>query len=114
LSVQKRRDEARQLLAVELTEQHWQHVLAEARLAAQKGEQEHLILQFPCELCTDHGRAVNGPDPSWPTTLRGIAAQVFMRWKKDLRSRGFGLQARVIDFPDGLPGHVGLFLVWGQ
>ena len=71
------------------------------------------MLKFPCKLCTDRGRAVNVPDPSWPATLRGLPAQVFLRWKQELRDRGFRLQARVIDFPDGVPGHVGLFLVWG-
>jgi len=54
------------------------------------------------------------PDPSWPITLRGIAAQVFLRWKRELRPRGFKLNARVVDFPGGVPGHIGLFLVWGE
>jgi hypothetical protein len=57
---------------------------------------------------------VNAPDPSWPATLRGIAAQVFMRWKDELRPHGFGLHARVLEFPDGLPGDIGLFLAWGK
>jgi hypothetical protein len=47
-------------------------------------------------------------------TLRGIAAPVFVRWKNELRLRGFKLGARVIDFPGGLPGDIGLFLVWGE
>jgi len=83
-------------------------------VGAQKGADEHLLLRFPSEICSDHGRAVNAPDPSWPTTLRGLAAQVFMRWKNELRSHGFGLHARVLEFPDGLPGDIGLFLAWGR
>ena len=87
-------------------------MLHDARIAAGKGEKEHMLLRFPCELCTDRGRAVNVPEPSWPATLRGIAAQVFLRWKRELRARGFRLTARVINFPNGVPGDIGLFLVW--
>ncbi|MGZ8323003.1 MAG: hypothetical protein ACXW3N_07875 [Rhodoplanes sp.] len=113
LALDKRNHEVNELLAADLTEAKWQHMLHDARIAAGKGEKEHLLLKFPCELCTDRGRAVNVPDPSWPATIRGLPAQVFLRWKQELRNRGFRLQARVIDFPDGVPGHVGLFLVWG-
>lgn len=113
-AIERRHQEARELLAADLPEEAWQRMLAEARAAAQKGEQESLMLRFPCELCSDHGRAVNVPDPSWPATLQGLAAKVFLRWKKELRPRGFGLHARVVDFPDGVPGHIGLFLAWGK
>lgn len=113
-TAEKHHEEARKLLAAELAEEAWQRMLTEARLAAEKGEEEHLLVRFPCELCSDHGRAVNAPDPSWPTTLRGIAAQVFRRWKDELRAHGFALHARVIEFPDGLPGDIGLFLAWGK
>lgn len=106
--------QARQLLAAKLSEESWQHMLRNARAAAQKGEEEQLLLRFPCELCTDHGRAVNAPDPNWPATLRGIAAEVFMRWKKELQPQGFALAARVIDFPDGVPGDIGMYLEWGR
>lgn len=113
LALDKRHHEVEEMLAADLTEAAWQHMLHEAKMAASKGEKEHLLVKFPTELCTDHGRAVNVPDPSWPTTLRGLPAQVFLRWKNELRERGFKLGARVIDFPDGMPGHIGLFLVWG-
>jgi hypothetical protein len=113
-TVEKHHQEARQLMATHLSEESWRRMLHEARLAAQKGEEEHLLLRFPAELCTDHGRAVNAPDPAWPATLRGIAAQVFMRWKNELRSQGFALRARVVDFPDGVPGDIGLYLGWGK
>jgi len=106
--------QARQLLAAKLSDDSWQHMLRNARAAAQKGEEEQLLLRFPCELCTDHGRAVNAPDPNWPATLRGIAAELFMRWKNELQPHGFGLLARVIDFPDGVPGDIGLYLEWGR
>jgi hypothetical protein len=37
-----------------------------------------------------------------------------VRWKDELRSHGFSLQARVVDFPDGIPGDIGLFLSWSN
>ena len=33
--------------------------------------------------------------------------------KKELKSRGFQLAAQVIDFPDGMLGDIGLYLIWG-
>jgi hypothetical protein len=46
--------------------------------------------------------------------LRGEAAEIYLRWKRDLRPHGFRLTARVLDFPGGIPGDIGLFLVWGE
>ena len=106
--------QAQEMLQARLTETSWQHMLRNARAAAQKGEEEQLLLRFPSELCTDHGRAINAPDPAWPATLRGLAAEIFLRWKKELQPQGFGLAARVVEFPDGLPGDIGLFLEWGR
>ncbi len=114
LITEKHQEEARHLLATRLSDEAWHRMLHDARLAAQRGEEEHMILRFPHELCTDQGRAINAPDPSWPATLRGLAAEVFMRWKSELRDQGFALHARVMEFPDGLPGDIGLFLAWGK
>jgi CBS domain-containing protein len=114
LAREKRHHRVNEMLAADLTDAAWRHVLHDARSAASKGEKEHMLLKFPCELCTDHGRAVNVPDPSWPATLRGLPAQAYLRWKQELRPQGFRLTARVIDFPDGVPGDIGLFLVWGE
>jgi hypothetical protein len=113
-ALDKRHHEVSEMVAADLSDATWGHILHDARIAAAKGEKEHMLLSFPCELCTDHGRAVNMPDPNWPATLRGIADQVFLRWNRELRPRGFKLIARVIDFPDGVPGHIGLFLFWGE
>ena len=114
LEEEKHHRQASQMLSTHLTEEAWQRMLSNARATARKGQDEHLLLRFPCELCSDHGRAVNAPDPDWPTTLRGMAAEIFMRWKTELRPHGFSLHARVVEFPDGVPGDIGLFLAWGN
>jgi hypothetical protein len=53
-------------------------------------------------------------EPRWPGTLRGEAAEIYLRWERDLKPHGFHLTARVLDFPGGIPGDIGLFLVWGE
>ncbi len=88
--------------------------LHQARAAAEHGEQEFMVLRFPADLCTDHGRAINAPQQDWPKTLRGEAAEIYLQWEHELKPRGFRLTARVLDFPDGKPGDIGLFLAWGQ
>lgn len=111
---EKHHRQASQMLAEHLTDETWQRMIGNARVTAKKGEEEHLLLRFPAELCSDHGRAVNAPDPDWPSTLRGMAADIYLRWKAELRPHGFTLHARVVDFPDGVPGDIGLFLSWGH
>jgi hypothetical protein len=73
-----------------------------------------MLLRFPSQLCSDGGRAINAPDPDRPATLRGEAAEIYLRWNRDLKPSGFHFTARVVDYPDGIPGDIGLFLVWGQ
>jgi hypothetical protein len=84
------------------------------RLLLARGATEFMLLRFPSELCGDGGRAVNAPLPDWPKTLRGEAAEISLRWERDLKPRGFHLAARVLEFPDGKPGDIGLFLAWGR
>lgn len=110
--------EQRRRRVAELIDQHisdaaWRSLIHQARGAAERGEKEFMLLQFPSQLCSDGGRAINVSEPDWPTTLRGDAAEIFLRWERDLKPHGFHLAARVLDFPDGLPGDIGLFLVWG-
>jgi CBS domain-containing protein len=90
----------------------WREILHAARETAERGEKEYLLLRFPSDLCSDGGRAVNAPLPDWPASLRGEAAEMYLRWERDLKPRGFHLVARVLDFPGGKPGDIGLFLVW--
>jgi hypothetical protein len=84
------------------------------REAARRGESGVAVLTFPAALGTDGGRAINLPDPDWPASLRGKAADFFLHWDKELRPLGFALSARIVSFPDGFPGDVELSLVWGR
>jgi CBS domain-containing protein len=102
-----------ELLAQHVSDDEWHGFLRKARDAAEHGRKEFLLLRFPSQLCSDGGRCINASDPNWPATLRGEAAEIYMRWKRDLKPHGFGLAAQILEFPDGIPGDAGLFLIWG-
>jgi CBS domain-containing protein len=106
------RNNVRRLIDTHITDGEWNRLMHGAREAAERGETEFLLLRFPSQLCSDGGRAINAPDPEWPSTLRGEAAEMYLRWERELRPRRFHLVARVVDFPDGIPGDIGLFLSW--
>lgn len=108
-----RRRRTAQLIDDHVTDAGWRALLQQARRAAEHGDSEFMLLRFPSQLCSDGGRAVNAPDPGWPATLRGDAAEIYLRWERDLKLHGFRLVARVLEFPDGVPGDIGLFLIWG-
>ena len=90
----------------------WDVLMTHARVAAAHGEKEIQLLRFPSGLCGDGARKINNADPEWAGTLRGEAAEVYAKWERDLKPAGFGLTARVVDYSEGRPGNVGLFLVW--
>ena len=101
------------LLEHHVGDRDWNDLLHRSRLAAAAGETEMLLLRFPCELCSDGGRSINVPENDWPETLRGEAAEIYLFWQRDLKPNGFHLTAQVLDYPGGLPGDIGLKLVWG-
>ncbi len=110
---EQRKAKTKDLIDHHLTDEHWRALLHQARIAAENGERELLVLQFPPELCSDGGRAINVAEPDWPSTLRGEAAETYLRFEQDLKSHGFHLIAKVLSFPNGYIGDIGLFLHWG-
>ena len=111
--------ERRQQAVAEMIDRHiddegWRTMLHNARQAAEHGQTELMLRRFPSQLCSDRGRAVSEAEENWPATLRGEPAELYLRWERDLKPNGFRLAARVLDYPDGKPGDVGLFLVWGE
>jgi CBS domain-containing protein len=110
--VEQRRRKLAELIDEHISDESWRSLLHQARGAAERGDKEFMLVQFPSQLCSDCGRAINVTEPDWPTTLRGDAAEIYLRWERDLKPHGFHLVARVLDFPDGVPGDIGLFLVW--
>jgi CBS-domain-containing membrane protein len=112
-AAQQRQQRAKELIDVHVLDETWRNMLHRAREAAENGQTEVMLLRFPNELCTDRGRAINVAEHDWPATLRGEPAEIYLRWERELRPHGFLLSARVLEYPGGKPGDIGLFLVWG-
>jgi len=113
-AAQERRQRATELIDAHVFDAGWRQVLHRAREAAENGQPEYLLLRFPNQLCIDGGRMINNAEENWPVTLRGEPAEIYLRWERELRPQGFSISARVLEFPDGKPGDIGLFLVWGS
>lgn len=113
-AAKQRRQEVATLIDEHVSGEEWRALLHQAREAAEHGLKEFMLLRFPSDLCSDGGRAINSEQPDWPTTLRGEAAEMYLRWERELRPNRFHLGARVLNFPGGMPGDIGLFLLWGQ
>ena len=111
-AAKQRRQRAKELIDTHVFDPAWRQLLHRARATAEAGEKESLLLRFPSQLCIDGGRAINIAETAWPASLRGEAAEMYLRWERDLKPRGFTLTAQVVDFPDGKPGDIGLFLGW--
>ena len=109
-----RRQRVEALLNEHIGEARWQTLVLHAREAAEHGDRSYQLLRFPSDLCSDSGRAINVGEPDWHTTLRGEAAELYLYWDRELNPQGFGLRAFVLDYPDGVPGDVGMFLTWGE
>jgi hypothetical protein len=80
--------------------------------AAANGLTEVLVYRFPNALCTDRGRAINQQEPGWEKTLTGLPKELYEFWDRQLRPRGYKLRVQIVDFPDGIPGDVGITLKW--
>ena len=115
----------RRLDEFKLTDDRVEAVLVRIKRAFENNEAELMLTSFPSSFCTDHGRAVNNPEPprknagserdrepEWLRTLPSGARQIYDYWKAHLKPGGFGFSARLISFNDGLPGDVGLFFSW--
>jgi len=114
LAEAQRRQRVAELVDHHVSDEMWRSLLHQARQAAEHGAKEFMLLRFPSQLCSDRGRAINTDEPRWPATLRGEAAEIYLRWEQELKPHGFHLAARVLEFPGGMPGDVGLFLSWGE
>ena len=113
-----------------VTDENRQNVIDRIKRAFERGETELMLTSFPSSFCTDDGRAVINagappinkpnpkeqmmapPEPEWVATMPAGASKVYDFWKQELEPGGFKLSARIIDYPGGMPGNVGLFFSW--
>jgi hypothetical protein len=103
---------AEALEAYQLTDDDKDAIMRKIAKAFADGEKELMLFAFPCQLCGDGGRRINNTLEGWEETLPGAARRVFEFWRDDLQAKGFRFFARVISYPDGMPGDVGVFFSW--
>ena len=82
------------------------------RRAAEQGQNEILVMQFPSDFCVDGGRAINNFEPNWPSSLQGRAKVAMEYYKEHLQPLGYEAHAKVLSYPGGMPGDIGLYLSW--
>jgi len=95
-----------------VTEQNVKNAIRIIRELAAAGQTEVMVLRFPNELCTDGGRAINNNEADWPRTLTGFPKDIYEKWQIGFRDQGFRLTAKILEFPGGMPGDVGMFMNW--
>ena len=105
---------AERVLAYTITDEDRAKAMAKIKKAFLDKEREVMLAHFPSELCEDRGRRINNHLAGWQETLPGAFHQVFEWWEKELQPGGFTFSARVIDYPGGMPGDVGLFIGWPE
>jgi hypothetical protein len=93
-------------------EEAMQRVAAIIQRAVSNGQTEVQVYRFPNQLCTDHVRAINQQEPGWEKTLTGLPKEMYEFWNRQLRPLGYKLRFQIVDWPDGLPGDVGITLKW--
>jgi hypothetical protein len=81
--------------------------------AVSNGLSEIQVYRFPNQLCTDRGRAINQQEPGWEKTLTGVPKEIYQLWDRHFRERGYRLRVEILNFPNGMPGDVGMTLKWG-
>lgn len=82
--------------------------------AVRNGLTEVMVYRFPNSLCTDRGRAINQQEADWEKTLTGIPKEIYQLWTDYLKPRGYRIRYQIIDFPGGVPGDIGITIVWGD
>jgi hypothetical protein len=89
-----------------------ERVMTAVQRAAEQGKTELLALQFPSSYLPDGGRKINNFEPDWPGSLDGFAKRAFDFFAQHLQPQGYKCRAQILDYPDGKPGEVGIFLSW--
>jgi hypothetical protein len=104
--------EVRDLIEQHVTDAQWRKLLLLAHEAAARGQHHVTLLRFPSASCTDGGRAIDVGDTAWAHTLTGASADLYHKWHKELAPHGFGLAARIVEYPQGKRGDAALILSW--
>lgn len=109
---QQKRELHEVFMSREIRSDGMDRLMAVLARAAEDGKSELMVFRFPSGYLTDGGRAVNNFEPDWPKTLDGFAKRAYDFYEQNLRQHGYRLRMQILDYPDGKPGDVGMFLSW--
>ena len=119
--LQRRKDEEhaefrKRLDNFQLTDAIIQSGLDRIKRAFERGETE-LMFSFnagasPINKPSKDDLAARSDEPGWLETMPAGVHKVYDYWKNNLKPGGFGFSARIINYPGGMPGDVGLFFTW--
>ena len=96
----------------EVSESDRQRLRDKVMRLADQGHSELCVLTFPASFCSDGGRAINNFESDWPRSLTGRAAKLHAIWEQNAKPLGFKLEARVLNYPKGKIGDIGLYVLW--
>jgi hypothetical protein len=94
-------------------EERMRRAAAIIRRAVSNGLMEVEVGRFPNSLFVDKGRAINQQEPGWENTLTGLPKELYDFWKVHLQPRGYRVKFQISDWPNGMPGDIGIILAWG-
>ena len=94
-------------------EERLKRAAAVIKRAVDNGLTEVFVGRFPNSLFTDRGRAINQMEQGWENTMTGLPKELYQFWERHLKARGYRLRCQIIDWPGGMPGDIGMTLVWG-
>ena len=93
-------------------EERLKRAAALIKRAVNNGLLEIQVGRFPNALFTDGGRAINQQESGWEKTLTGLPKELFDFWKTYLQPRGYRMKFEIVDWPNGMPGDIGITLSW--
>ncbi len=96
----------------EVTDDDRRRLREKAGRLAEQGQTEICVLTFPSDFCNDGGRAINNFEPDWPKSLSGRAEKLYTLWEQNAKPLGYKLEARVLNYPKGIIGDIGLYVRW--
>jgi len=96
----------------EVTDEDRRRFREKAARLAEQGQTEICVVTFPSDFCSDGGRAINNFEPNWHKTLTGRAAKAYALWEQNGKPLGYKLEARVLNYPKGIIGDIGLYIRW--
>jgi hypothetical protein len=81
--------------------------------AVNNGLTQVQVYRFSNSLCTDRAPAINQQEADFASTLKGLPREMYDFWARQLKPLGYKLQFHIVDFPNGVPGDIGITLKWG-